>query len=201
VERHPPVSPGARKSLQLRLHGANTICSTRAADVPIVVAVMIVPDRGVSLEEALDPPARGGSRMQCMASISKRIPLDADVATVWTAVRDVGNAHHVFAPVLTDCKLEGDDLRVVTFANGMVLHERIVDVDEAARRVAYTVVDGPFTHHHATFTVAAEPDGTSVLAWVSDVLPDDVAPMVADLMDQGALAAQRALGRQAMLES
>ena len=74
----------------------------------------------------------------------------------------------------------------------MVVHERIVDVDDDARRLAYTVVDGPFTHHHATFAVTAEPDGTSVLTWVSDLLPDDVAPMVEDLMDQGAAAAQHA---------
>ena len=47
--------------------------------------------------------------------------------------------------------LEHDDTRVVTFANGLVVHERIVDVDDDARRLAYTVLDGPFTHHHATF--------------------------------------------------
>jgi len=134
-----------------------------------------------------------------MASISKRIPLDADVDNVWTALRDVGNAHHVFGPVLTDCRLDDDATRVVTFADGMVVHERIVDVDDDARRLAYTVLDGPFTHHHATFQVTAEPYGTSVLTWVSDLLPDDAAPMVADLMEQGALAAQHALDRRTRL--
>ena len=136
-----------------------------------------------------------------MASISKHIPLDADADTVWAALRDVGNADRVFRPVLTDCRLDRDDTRVVTFANGLVVHERIVDVDDDVRRLAYTVLDGPFTHHHATFVVAPEPDGTSVLTWVSDVLPHDAAPMVEDLMDQGALAAQHALGRGAKLES
>ena len=130
-----------------------------------------------------------------MASISKRIPVGTDADTVWAALRDVGNAHHVFGPVLTDCRLVDDHTRVVTFANGMVVHERIVDVDDDARRLAYTVLDGPFTHHHATFAVDAEPDGTSVLSWVSDLLPDEAAPMVEDLMEQGALAAQHALGR------
>jgi len=134
-----------------------------------------------------------------MASINKRIPLDADVDTAWAAVRDVGNAPHVFGPVLTDCHLDDDATRVVTFANGIVVNERIVDVDDDARRLAYTVLDGPFTHHHATFQVTAEPDGTSVLTWVSDLLPDDAAPMVADLMEQGALAAQHALDRRTRL--
>ncbi len=136
-----------------------------------------------------------------MVSISKHIPLDADADTVWAALRDVGSADRVFRPVLTDCRLDRDDVRVVTFANGLVVHERIVDVDDATRRLAYTVLDGPFIHHHATFVVAAEPDGTSVLSWVSDVLPHDAAPMVEDLMDQGALAAQDALGYGAKLQS
>ena len=131
-----------------------------------------------------------------MASISKHIPIDADADTVWAALRDVGNAHHVFGPVLTDCRFDGDDTRVVTFANGMVVHERIVDVDDDARRLAYTVVDGPFTHHHATFAVTAEPDGTSVLAWVSDLLPRRRRPDGRGPDGPGRLgrAARRALG-------
>jgi hypothetical protein len=131
-----------------------------------------------------------------MASISKRIPIDADAETMWAAIRDVGNAHHVFGPVLTGCRLDDHDTRVVTFADGLVVHERIVDIDDDARRLAYTVLDGPFTHHHASFSVAAEPGGTSVLSWVSDVLPNDAAPMVEGLMVQGALAAQHALRRE-----
>lgn len=127
-----------------------------------------------------------------MASITKDIPLAVDADTAWAAIRDVGRPHLVFAGVLTDARLEGDD-RVVTFANGMVVRERIVDLDDTNRRLAYTVVDGPFTHHHATFTVTAEPDGTSRLTWVSDLLPDEVAPVVEELMDQGAVAAAATL--------
>ena len=95
--------------------------------------------------------------------------------------------------MLTDARLDGDE-RVVTFANGMVVRELIVDVDDAARRLAYSVVDGPFTHHHATFTVQAAADGTSRIEWVADLLPDDVAPMVDELMGQGAAAAAATLG-------
>jgi Polyketide cyclase / dehydrase and lipid transport len=128
-----------------------------------------------------------------MASITKHISLGVDAATAWAAIRDVGRPHLVFRGVLTDARIDGDD-RVVTFANGMVVRERIIDLDDAARRLAYSVVDGPFTHHHATFSVTAEPDGTSRLTWVADLLPDEVAPMVEDLMDQGASAAAASLG-------
>jgi len=136
-----------------------------------------------------------------MASISKQIPLDADADTVWAAVRDVGNPHRLFSPVLTDARLEDADTRVVTFANGIVVRERILHLDDDARRLAYTVLDAPFSHHHATFAVAAEPDGTSILTWVSYVLPDEVAPMVEGLMHQGAQAAQHVFRQRAMLAS
>ena len=128
-----------------------------------------------------------------MASITKDIPLAVDAATAWAAIRDVGHPHLVFRGVLTDARMVGGD-RIVTFANGLVVRERIVDVDDAARRLAYAVVDGPFSHHHATFAVTAEPDGSSRLTWVADLLPDDVAPMVDGLMDQGAAAAAATLG-------
>jgi hypothetical protein len=75
-----------------------------------------------------------------------------------------------------------------------VVRERIVTVDDHARRFALAVVDGPFRHHSASFAVTAEADGTSTLTWVTDVLPDDAAPLVGDLMGRGAAAATAALG-------
>jgi len=128
-----------------------------------------------------------------MASITKHIPLTTDADRAWAALRDVGHPHHLFAPVLTDARLEGDR-RVVTFANGMVVTERIIDVDDRARRLAYSVMDGPFTHHHASFAVSEVEGGGCTVTWVSDLLPDDIAPMVEGLMGQGADALAHTLG-------
>jgi hypothetical protein len=129
-----------------------------------------------------------------MTSIRKDIHLAADADTVWDALRDVGNVHERLCPgVLTDARLDGD-ARVVTFASGFVARELIVDVDEPARRVAYAVVDGPFTHHHASMQITTEPDGGSTLTWITDLLPDELAPMVDGLADQGAAAMQQVLG-------
>lgn len=114
------------------------------------------------------------------------------VDRVWAAFRDVAQPHLLFVDVVTDARLEGDD-RVVTFANGIEMRERIVDIDDAARRLAYTVVDGPFTHHHASFAVEAS-TGERTVAWVSDLLPDDDASMVEDLMAEGAAAMAATLG-------
>jgi hypothetical protein len=127
-----------------------------------------------------------------MASITKHIPIAADADHVWTALRDVAHPHLVFAPVLTSTELDGDD-RIVTFANGLVARERIVDLDDRTRRLAYTVVDGPFTHHHASFTVTGGRSWSTV-TWVTDLLPAEVAPIVEGLMDEGATALAASLG-------
>jgi len=128
-----------------------------------------------------------------MASITTPIPLAADADTVWAAVRDVGRPDLLFPGVLTDSRLEGDE-RVVTFADGRVVRERIVTVDDDARRVAYAVVGGTLRHHNASMVVTAEADGTSVLTWVTDLSPDEAAPLVGELMSRGAAAATAALG-------
>jgi hypothetical protein len=56
---------------------------------------------------------------------------------------------------VTDCRLE-PGARVVTFANGMVARELIVDVDAERRRVAWSVVGGRLGHHNASAQVFAE---------------------------------------------
>ena len=60
-------------------------------------------------------------------------------------MRDVGAIHTRLAPdFVTDVKLEGD-ARIVTFANGMVAKELIVDLDDEARRLVWSVVEGRMT--------------------------------------------------------
>jgi len=124
-----------------------------------------------------------------MASIRLEIPLDAPAERVWKRLREVGAAHRLFPGVLTDCRLDGD-ARVVTFANGMVVRELIVDVDEDARRVAYAVVEWQARHHHASIQVVPENASRSRLVWVTDLLPNELAAPVRALMEQGAKATQ-----------
>src|SRR5947209_17407873 len=77
-----------------------------------------------------------------VASIHKEMHVDAAPDHVWAAFRDIGAIHTRLARgFVTDTKLEGDS-RLVTFANGFVARERIIDVHDAKRRLAYSVVDG-----------------------------------------------------------
>jgi hypothetical protein len=128
-----------------------------------------------------------------MASIRKDILINADPTDVWDAVRDVGAVHQRLVPgVLVDARLDGD-ARVVTFADGLVVREVVVDVDDDQRRFCYTVVDGPFAHHNASMHVGAGPDGCTRLTWVTDLLPDELVPMITELIDQGSAAMRRTL--------
>ena len=128
-----------------------------------------------------------------MASIRKEIPLRAGPEAVWDVVRDVGAVATRFAPgFVVDVKRE-EGARVVTFGNGMVAREIIVDVDEAARRLAYSAVGGRLTHHNASFQVVEDGQGGGRLIWLADLLPDEVAPAIEAMMDEGAAAARRAL--------
>ncbi len=126
-----------------------------------------------------------------MASITKEMRLNTGADRAWAMLRDVGAAHRAFPGVLTDCRRDGD-VRVVTFANGMVVRERIVDIDEMRRRVAYTVVEGRFDHHSASMQVLADGDDRCHFIWVSDFLPNELEPMVRPLVEQGCEAFRRA---------
>ena len=120
-----------------------------------------------------------------MASIYQEIEVDVAPEKAWAALRQVGEAHRLFAPVLAGCELNGDT-RTVRFTNGMVLRERILDVDEDRRRVAYTAIDAPgMTYHHASMQVVGTREGHSLFAWVSDFLPHEVGQQIAPLVEQG----------------
>jgi hypothetical protein len=128
-----------------------------------------------------------------MASIRKEMGVGADPAAVWDAVRDFANVHRrVAAGFVTATRLEGDE-RIVTFVSGTEARERLVDVDDDRRRLVYSVVESPLglTHHQATVEVLDGSDGGSRLVWISDVLPDRLAPTIDGMMAQGATAIAR----------
>ena len=131
-----------------------------------------------------------------MASVQREVPVGVSADAAWKAIRDVGATHRLFPGVLTDCRLE-DGARVVTFANGMVVRELIVDVDDARRRLAYAVVGGRMTHHSASLQVFEASDGTSRVLWIADFLPEAMKATVEALTEQGSAAMQQALATPA----
>ena len=127
-----------------------------------------------------------------MTSIHKEILLAAHPAAVWDVVRDVGAVHTRFAPgFVVDTQMDGAD-RIVSFANGFVAREVIVNVDETRRRLAYSVRSERIAHHNASFEVLADGQG-SRLVWIADVLPEAAGETVGAMMEDGIQAAKRAL--------
>ena len=126
-----------------------------------------------------------------MASIHKNIPIDASPDRVWAAVRDFGAVHRLAPGFVVDTKLE-DGARIVTFANGTVAREVLVDCDEARRRLVYAIVHERVTHYSASVQVFDAGPGRSQVSWIVDVLPNDIAPYISGQMDLGVLAMQKA---------
>ena len=131
-----------------------------------------------------------------MASVHREIVIARPPAEVWDALADVGALHTRLAPgFVNDCRLE-PGARVVTFANGMVARELIVDVDTERRRVAWAVVRGRLSHHNASAQVFAEDGGATRFVWIADFLPDEHGASLATMIDAGLAAMKRALERE-----
>jgi hypothetical protein len=134
-----------------------------------------------------------------MASIRKEIEIEADADDVWAALRDFGAVHEKLAPgFVVDTHLDGN-ARVVTFFNGAVARELLVGLDDDARRLAYSVVDGPLgtTHYNASAEVVGLGETGCRFVWIVDLLPDQVAARVRELMERGAGVIKRTLESQA----
>jgi carbon monoxide dehydrogenase subunit G len=131
-----------------------------------------------------------------MASIHREIVVEARPEDVWDAVRDVGAVHRRLAPgFVTDVTMDGD-ARIVTFGNGLVARELIVDVDDKARRLVWAVVGGRLTHHNASLQVSAGENGRgSRVVWIADLLPNELASTIAGMIEQGMATMKQTLER------
>ncbi len=123
-----------------------------------------------------------------MAAIHKTVSLDAPAGEVWAAVADFGALHTRLVPgFVTDTKVAGD-VRTVTFGNGTVAEETLVDCDHARRRFVYAIKNERITQHSATVLVAADGPDQCRLEWSADLLPNEIAGYVSTQMDLGLAA-------------
>jgi hypothetical protein len=128
-----------------------------------------------------------------MASIHKSTNIDKPAASVWDAMRDVGALHtRLVVGFVIDCKLKGR-VREVTFANGMTVQETIISVDDERKRVAWLSTGGTLTHYSASAQVFPRTDTSCEVRWIADLLPDEMEPAIAGMIDQGLAAMKRTL--------
>lgn len=128
-----------------------------------------------------------------MASIRKEISTKASVGAVWAALRDTGALHTRLVPgFVVDTRLE-PGARIVTFGNGMVVRELIVDVNDESKRVVWSVQSELMTHHNGSAQVFKGEDGHTRVIWMADLLPDEAAGPVGQMMEQGIAAMKKTL--------
>jgi hypothetical protein len=128
-----------------------------------------------------------------MATIQKEIAIERSKEFVWDAIRDVGAIHKRLVPgFVVDCQLEGD-WRTVTFANGMVVRELIVAIDDKTCRHAWSARGAPLTHHNASVQIFADGNDKCRVVWIADLMPNEVAETIAEMIQQGLSRMKRTL--------
>jgi len=117
-----------------------------------------------------------------MTSIIKIIDVKKDVDYVWEKVRNVGGVTEL-TNLITECRLDGDT-RYCTLADGAKLVEKIISIDEAVKRIGYTITDGPMPldFHFASLQVVKNGSGAQMI-WSVDFKPDALAEGFAPMMD------------------
>lgn len=122
-----------------------------------------------------------------MARIRQTIAIAAPPAELWDALADVGALQDRVVPgMVVDTQLEQDGaVRIVTFADGTVLHEDIVSLDHARRELVWTAKGGPWTHHNAWLAVTDRADGGGDVTWTADVLPHSAGEIIAGFVSAG----------------
>lgn len=121
-----------------------------------------------------------------MASVRIERVVNAPAGQVWDAIRDLGALHTRLVPGFVVDTVLKDGARMVTFGNGMVARELVVDIDDARRRFAYSVRAEGFEHHSASNEVTSDGEGRCRFVWTADFLPDALADTVGQMMGQGA---------------
>jgi hypothetical protein len=129
-----------------------------------------------------------------MASISKEIVTRANPNAVWDAIRDIGALHTRLVPGFVTATELIPGGRRVTFGNGLVVNEPIIDSDDERRRLAWTA-NGEGLALHALQRVGPglSPRTRSRVVWTADLLPHEAAPTVGSMMDQGMAVMARTL--------
>ena len=128
-----------------------------------------------------------------MAAIRREIEIERSCAGVWDAVRDVGAIHERLVPgFVVNCELQGD-WRVVTFANGMTARELIVSVDDEICRHSWSARGEPLLHHTASVQVLSTGSGRCRVVWIADLMPNEIAGSVDEMIQQGLQAMKQTL--------
>lgn len=118
-----------------------------------------------------------------MATIHRTLDLSGTAEGAWNKLRAVGGVENLL-PMIADSRVEGDSRYCSIADGGGQLSELILGNDDELRRIAYSIVEGPFpmSFHAASMQVVERGDQVQLI-WVTDVKPDALAPELAKVID------------------
>ncbi len=128
-----------------------------------------------------------------MATIYKVIEAKVPAGFAWQAIADIGALHTRLVRGFVANTQCNNNVRTVTFANGMVVTEQIISIDESRYRLAYAVTGGRAAHYNAAVQVRSIAGSCSEIHWIIDVLPDELMPAINQMVDAGAVAMKSTL--------
>ncbi|QGM97009.1 SRPBCC family protein [Methylocystis parvus] len=130
--------------------------------------------------------------MKTSVTIRKSDTVDADAA--WAAIRGVDGLDRWF-PIIDRCRVEGAGVgavRIFTIAHdGGEVRDRILEIDEAARRLKYDRFSSPFpvSSYIGTVEIRTIGDKTELIWTVefesAEAARDDVAALVKSAISDG----------------
>ena len=110
---------------------------------------------------------------------------------VWDLVGNFGGLAD-WMPGVDSCELDGDIRKLQTM--GLEIHEQLVEHDDDARRIAYSIVKSPMPLEHHLATISVEPVGDgSLLTWAYEVRPDEMAGAIGPIYEGSAQAVKTKL--------
>jgi carbon monoxide dehydrogenase subunit G len=127
-----------------------------------------------------------------VASITKEILIEVPAERAWAAIRDFGGVQRLVPGFLVNSRLDAD-ARIVTFADGRVARELLVDLDDHSRRLVYAEPGGPFITRSASLQVFAHGENRSRVVWINDVLPNELAELIRENMNKAAVVMKKTL--------
>lgn len=122
-----------------------------------------------------------------MATVRKTVAINRSANDVWDAVSDAGQLHTRVAPgMVVDTRLEDDgEVRIVTFANAVVLRELMISNDAETMRLAWSAQSEHWTHHNASLQIFSTGDDQCEAVWTADVLPHAAAVLMDQFLTAG----------------
>jgi hypothetical protein len=118
-----------------------------------------------------------------MASIRREIALDQAADRVWDALRDFQAVDRRVAPGFVTRSEPDGTARIITFSNGTIAREELVDCDNSGRRLVYAISNERLKHYNAAVQIFADGNAHCRLVWTVDLLPNELSNYVGQQMD------------------